>query len=257
MDGTLVTKRLEDNIWTFNEAVELTGPQMDAYLIAGAERALVIDTLQEETSLYRKVRELCSLPMDVLISHGHLDHAGVSTADFYAEGCKIWMDERDLPLITKWGRDAKWFSPLKEGQRFDLGGYCLEAISCPGHTPGSMVFLEREKRHLYTGDAIGAGVFWMQIPGALPLREFRGHLGRLWEIVKDMKDLKIHTGHRHQAPIQHDLEFLADTMLVTDKIISGEWAGEEKTMERRDMRITYRTVSYKHIKDYCYNPENI
>jgi glyoxylase-like metal-dependent hydrolase (beta-lactamase superfamily II) len=257
MDGTLTTTRLEDHIWTFNEAVELTGPQMDAYLISGAERALVVDTLQEETSLYRKVRELCSLPIDVLISHGHLDHAGVSTGDFYAEGCKIWMDERDLPLITKWGRKAEWFSPLEEGQIFDLGGCCLEAVSCPGHTPGSMVFLEREKQHLYTGDAIGAGVFWMQIPGALPLREFRKHLGRLWETVKDMKDLKIHTGHRHQAPIQHDLEFLADTMLVTDKIISGEWIGEEKTMEWRDMRIRYRTVSYKHIRDYCYNPENI
>ncbi|MDR2103917.1 MAG: hypothetical protein LBP42_07440, partial [Treponema sp.] len=85
----------------------------------------------------------------------------------------------------------------------------------------------------------------------------RKHLGRLWEIVKDMKDLKIHTGHRHQAPIQHDLEFLADTILVTDRIISGELVGEEKIMERRDMRIKYRTVSYKHIKDYCYNPENI
>jgi glyoxylase-like metal-dependent hydrolase (beta-lactamase superfamily II) len=257
MDGTLVIKKLDDNIWTFNEAVETTGPQMDAYLITGANRALVIDTLQEETSLYKKVRELTDLPIDVLISHGHLDHAGVSTKDFYDAGCRIYMDEKDLPLITIWGRDAAWFSPLREGQCFDIGGYCLEALACPGHTPGSMVFLERNKHHLYTGDAIGAGVFWMQIPGALPLREFRKNVGRLWDEVKDMKDLKIHTGHRHQAPIQHDLDFLADTILVTDNIISGEWKGEEREMNHRDMKFKYRTVAYNYVQDYCYNPENI
>jgi glyoxylase-like metal-dependent hydrolase (beta-lactamase superfamily II) len=119
------------------------------------------------------------------------------------------------------------------------------------------VFLEREKQLLFTADAIGMGVFWMQLPRCLPLREFRKNLGRLWNIVKDMKNLKIHPGHRHQAPVQLGLEFLADTLYVTDKIISGEMLGEEREMAWGGESFKYRNVKYKLITDYCYRTDNI
>jgi glyoxylase-like metal-dependent hydrolase (beta-lactamase superfamily II) len=257
MDGTLVTRRLSEAVWTFNEAVEETGPQVDAYLIAGSERAVVIDTLLQETSLYAKVRELCSLPLDLLITHGHPDHAGASTGDFIAAGCKVYMHPADFPLLARFGFDTADFTPLPEGKVFDLGGYKLETLLMAGHTPGSVVFLEREKQQLYTGDAVGAGVFWMHIPGALPLREMRRHLGRLWDQVKDMDRLVIHPGHRHQAP-RHDREFLEDTITLTDRIISGAAVGTEKELrfpgaENRK----YRTLAYKFITDYAYDPDNI
>ncbi|GHU94630.1 MBL fold metallo-hydrolase [Spirochaetia bacterium] len=257
MNNTLVTKQLEDNIWTFNEAVETTGPQMDAYLVTGSKKAVMIDTLQDETHLYSKVRELTKLPIDVLITHGHRDHCGIAAKDFFNDGCPVYMDERDNPLMKAQGWDTAMFKPLRAGDIFDLGGYKLETIALPGHTPGSAVFLEREKQHLYTGDATGAGVFWMQIPNARPLSEFRSYLGKLWEEVKDMKNLKLLTGHRHQAPI-HDLEFLKDTIYVTDKILSGEMKGEPKEMKMHDGKILHcMTVKYKTITDYAYNSENL
>ena len=266
MDGTLAVKQIGENIWTFNESVPSTEPnapspirpQVDAYLITGTERAVVIDTLMEERSLYEHVRKITSLPLDVLITHAHPDHAGVSTEDFYNAGCNIYICQEDHPLLHRFGRKTTFYKPLQEGMVFDLGGYRLETIMLPGHTPGSAVFLEAEKQHLYTGDAIGAGVFWMFTPASLSLRELRKNLTKLWDRVKGMDSLIIHTGHRHQAPIQHNLEFLCDTIFVTDKIISGEWVGEEREMlYSGSQRIKYLTLAYKYITDYAYNPDNI
>jgi glyoxylase-like metal-dependent hydrolase (beta-lactamase superfamily II) len=253
MGETLAVTRLGDAIWTFNE-----GAQVDAYLIAGTKRAVVIDTLMADRSLYDAVRKLCSLPLDLLISHGHPDHAGAATWDFITAGETVYAHPADFPLLAEFGFDPAAFTPLTEGTVFDLGGYALETLLMAGHTPGSVVFLEREKQHLYTGDAIGAGVFWMQLPGALPLRELRRSLGRLWEEVQDMDNLVIHPGHRHQAP-RHDKEFLTDTIYVTDQIISGALTGTER--EPINFRGTlgpkYRSVAYKMITDYAYNPDNI
>jgi glyoxylase-like metal-dependent hydrolase (beta-lactamase superfamily II) len=273
MNGTLVVKQLNDNIWAFNESVEDANlensieqktkfsagkvrPQMDAYLVIGTERALVIDTLQDETSLYKTVKSLTSLPIEVLITHGHIDHAGVSLNDFFDAGCTVYLNKADLALAEKLGFDKNRFTNLDEGMVFDIGGYRLETILLPGHTPGSAVFLEREKQHLYTGDAIGAGVFWMWLPYCLPLHELQKNLDRLWQEVKNMHDLEIFTGHRHQAP-RHDLEFLADVIHVTDGIISGGIIGKETLMEFAGMKVKSRVASYKTITDYCYNPENI
>jgi hypothetical protein len=98
----------------------------------------------------------------------------------------------------------------------------------------------------------------MQLPGCLPLRELRENLKRLWDRVKDMDGLMIHPGHRSQSPVQLYLGFLADTILVTNKIISGEWTGRDAEMTISSGRhIHCKSVAYNLIKDYCYSPENI
>jgi glyoxylase-like metal-dependent hydrolase (beta-lactamase superfamily II) len=141
---------------------------------------------------------------------------------------------------------------------FDLGGTCLETIMLEGHTPGSCVFLDSCKQLLFTGDSIGAGVFWMQLPGSLPLRELSKNLLNLWGKVKDMNELMIHPGHRNQAPVQLYLGFLADTILVTNKIISGEWTGRDAEMTvSSGHHIKCKSASYNLIRDYCYRPDNI
>jgi hypothetical protein len=97
----------------------------------------------------------------------------------------------------------------------------------------------------------------MQLPGCLPLRELQKNFAGLWETVRDMDRLKIHPGHRHQAPIQLGLEFLADTILATDKIISGEWPGEDRDQDFHGTKIHCKSVAYKLITDYRYRPDNI
>jgi glyoxylase-like metal-dependent hydrolase (beta-lactamase superfamily II) len=264
MAETLLIKKISDTLWNINETMDLK-PNVDAYLITGTKRAVLIDTLRNDRSLFAEVKKLTSLPLDVLLTHGHWDHAGVSIKDFYEAGDAVYLSEKDLYIFTDKnfstltpGLKADYFKPLTGGMTFDLGDYCLETIMLPGHTPGSAVFLEKDQQHLYSGDSFGAGIFWMQLPGTLPLKEFRKNLGILWDRVKDMDNLKIHPGHRSQSPVQLGLDFLSDTILTTDKIISGEWVGKDcETVLSNGQRLRCKTIAYNLIRDYCYNPDNI
>ena len=51
--------------------------------------------------------------------------------------------------------------PLWEGDVIDLGYWKFEVILTPGHTPGSIMLLEREKRMLISGDTIQDGDIFM------------------------------------------------------------------------------------------------
>ena len=158
---------------------------MDAqYLVVGEKRALVIDA---GTGFYDQkalVERLTKLPYDVVITHGHPDHAGgmrqfdavyIHPADVAAAkrityegsvqyGEMMWNrgGYRDV-----WGytpADARKFTkepvlkPLAEGQVFDLGGRKLTVYEVPGHSLGSCVLLDDKSRILFSGDAANGNV---------------------------------------------------------------------------------------------------
>lgn len=50
------------------------------------------------------------------------------------------------------------FLPIAEGDIFDLGGMTAQAVELPGHTPGSIGLLVKERRVLLVSDATNAGV---------------------------------------------------------------------------------------------------
>ena len=52
--------------------------------------------------------------------------------------------------------------PLSDGQTFDLGGRIITAYSCPGHTPGEMIFIDSKTRYLFCADACNRNLLLMQ-----------------------------------------------------------------------------------------------
>jgi len=253
--------KIGQNVYCITEKTPENGGEVSAYLVTGTRKAVLIDSLFYDRSLYDTVKKLTSLPVEVILTHGHLDHAGAGLFEFHEAGVTIYISEKDFIFFrdnSPHGLKEEYFTPLSETQIFDLGETRIETIMVEGHTPGSCVFLEKEKQLLFTGDSIGAGVFWMQVPFSLPLREFKKNLLALWDRVKDMHNLMIHPGHRNQSPIQLYLSFLADTVLATNKIIEGEWVGRDaKTALSETQIIHCKSASYNLITDYCYNPENI
>jgi len=165
-------KKIYDNVTLI---AGLGGEQ--CYLIEGGEKALLIDGLAGVGSLKAFVRELTDLPVTLVNSHGHVDHIG---ADF--EYGEVYIDPADIALLyahsdremrLDFAKSGKMFAPLpveprlddvtvpgpvktlplKDGTIFDLGGVRLETISVPGHTKGTVVFLDRARGVVYSGDA--------------------------------------------------------------------------------------------------------
>ena len=115
------------------------------FLIVGEDQALLIDTGFEDSGVYEAVRKITDLPVEVLLTHGDGDHSGGLKA---FGTCRV--NEADWHQLD----DGIRAEPLNEGDVFECGGYRLEAVAIPGHTYGSMAFLDREKRLLLPGDSV-------------------------------------------------------------------------------------------------------
>jgi glyoxylase-like metal-dependent hydrolase (beta-lactamase superfamily II) len=105
----------------------------------------------------------------VLLTHGHLDHAGAAFALAQRLSVPIVGPHRDDAFLieglaesgARYGVvDAVAFRPdrwLDDGDVVHVGDVTLEVIHCPGHTPGHVVFFERTGGSAIVGDVIFNG----------------------------------------------------------------------------------------------------
>lgn len=221
-------EKIAPNVWRFHESMGDMAA-VDAYLVVGMERAALIDTLQSDLSrsLVDIIREITDKPVDVLITHGHPDHAGAEvrklaeTADF-----TLHMNLDDLPIAQK--MFAPWFTPamfkdIREGCKYELGGITLEAHRVAGHTPGSMVFLDRENKRCFTGDALGV---WLQLDHSLPMIVYIEELKRFEEKLADIPDTTLWIGHAVQAPTGYfTADHVTNMRQACEMVLRGELIG--------------------------------
>lgn len=255
--GSISSSRINDHIIKINEYGE--GVNVDSYLVLGKSKAIVIDTLQDNTELYDEVRKYTDLPLQVIITHGHPDHAGKSCNKFSEHNIPIYMHENDKDLLNSFTSD-NWTKTIRDINNidiFDLDGIKLEIITCFGHTKGSIVLLDRDNQELYSGDAIGSGGFWMQLDHCLPLSSYLPNVKNLYNIVLQYPNLKIYLGHSGQSSIIPDITYIKDNIEATQMIINGKLIGEKQTMNLGDTPLQFWCANYKQIFAYCYNKDNI
>ncbi len=105
----------------------------------------------------------------ILLTHGHIDHAGGAAELCQQLGVPIeGPDERDrflLDGLEVQGRTygiagARNVLPdrwLKEGDAVEAAGRRFDVLHCPGHTPGSVVLVDAEARLALVGDVLFRG----------------------------------------------------------------------------------------------------
>lgn len=160
------------------------------YLVVGSRRALLIDTGSGYCDLRAIVARLTDKPYDVVLTHGHVDHAG--GCDIFEE-VYIHPDDADMAknishsarlgygesLRGAMGEPVWDYGPenvrtwsafpkcreLHDGMVFDLGGRRLAVYHTPGHTKGSCCLIDDKSRILFSGDAANVNLL-MNLGGA-------------------------------------------------------------------------------------------
>ncbi|MDO5139065.1 MAG: MBL fold metallo-hydrolase, partial [Oscillospiraceae bacterium] len=110
------------------------------FLLAGKEKALVIDTGISGPDIHSLVTAKTDLPYQLLTTHADGDH--ISGHDQFAE---FYMHPSEAFFYHDHSKHGK-ILPVFDGDVINLGDRAIEVIHIPGHTPGSITVLDRENR---------------------------------------------------------------------------------------------------------------
>ena len=213
------------------------------YLLCGAEKALLIDTGFGYKGFEQTVKGLTDLPVTVANTHAHVDHIG---GNHYFD--EIWYHEADRKIFALHTDPAYTLDLLADGKPrpvralfnvltksmraidvrgsyryfgdehvFRLGGREIEVVPTPGHTPGSVCFLDRGSRMLFSGDTVCEWGILLHIPGeGRPPETFRDSMLRL-KSLWDAYDM-IWPGH-HGFPAEKS--YVDDYLACAGQIVQG------------------------------------
>ncbi|MFO1035507.1 MAG: MBL fold metallo-hydrolase [Geminicoccaceae bacterium] len=138
--------------------------------------AVIVDPGGDVPRILEAVEKYALRPQAIWLTHGHIDHAGGAAelrdslprrGEAQEPVPIVGPDERDAFLLDGleqqgrgYGIAARNVRPdrwLQEGDTLDLGEHVFEIFHCPGHTPGSVVLVNRAAGFALVGDVLFRG----------------------------------------------------------------------------------------------------
>ena len=185
-----------------------------AFLIAGTEKAMLVDTGFGTGDIRQVVTSLTALPLQLVNTHADRDHIGCN--GLFAEA---WMHPAEFDRYHQKDGPKLTARPLWEGDEITLGGRTFEVVLIPGHTPGSIALLDAAHRLLIGGDSVQTGAIFMFGPGR-----------NLPAYIESMKKLDAMRGRYDLVYPSHgevpvSAELLPALVEGAEKLMSGQLAG--------------------------------
>ena len=202
------------------------------YLVLGGERALLIDTGMGIGSIREAVERLTALPVTVINTHGHPDHAGgnaefapalMAPAEFevYERMATREFRIQDVSHMPGGEKAAEKLQPtgpapvpVADGEVIDLGGRALRVIYTPGHTRGSICIYDEATGALFSGDNVQARTTTLREWNSATVAELARSLKKLAALAPT----KILGGHRPNVNVP---ELLGKVLACAEDVLNG------------------------------------
>lgn len=132
-------------------------------------KAAIVDPGGDLARIQGALADLKVTPEKILITHGHIDHAGGAAE--LAEILKIPVEgphRDDKPLLDSLEQQQARFGMtglrnltpdrwLEEGDTVTVGGLSFDVLHVPGHAPGHVVFVHAPSEFALVGDTVFQG----------------------------------------------------------------------------------------------------
>ena len=151
--------------------VPVTPFQQNCSIVActATNSAAIVDPGGDVARIREAIDQLKVTPEKILLTHGHIDHAGGAAE--LAEALNLPIegpDEKDGFLLEnleaqgqRFGitdvRNVKPTRWLVEGETVGIGDLTFGVLHVPGHTPGHLVFVNAPARFALVGDTLFQG----------------------------------------------------------------------------------------------------
>lgn len=235
---------------------------VNAFLAEGDNSAALIDTGCGIGDIGAVVKKLTDKPIIILLTHNHFDHNGGiyhfpesqiymhpldsdltqsmlgmspdgtynGLRSFYIKTrgpvrCPEYSIDELMSLIPRdnpsW--EFKW-TAAEHGDRIDLGGRIFSVLHTPGHTDGSVCYLDHNTGILFSGDTVNNSIILMRQPNndTRLIRQYNETVEKLWAVEKDYVQLAIgHDGVLVSKQIVND--YLRLTTGLLDGTITGRY----------------------------------
>jgi glyoxylase-like metal-dependent hydrolase (beta-lactamase superfamily II) len=214
---------------------------VQSYLIKGKTHSALLDTGMGFLNIRSAIEPLLKEHVAVFNTHWHFDHIGGNAlfSNIGIAANEAQLITRDIPnsalsQMLGPGFETEEFSTpsgfvlenymikgsrasftIAAGDQFDLGDRTLETIATPGHTHGSMSFLDRQARILFVGDFVYQDTFFVQFEDS----DITEYIQSLENMIARMDEFdKIYPAHG-KNPLPNT--FLIDVLAAFNKIEAG------------------------------------
>ena len=270
--------QINSHTWQIAEVYHLPAA-LPMYLVVGNEKAALIDTGTGLSGLRETVEEITKLPVSVYNTHAHIDHAGGNNefdrvfmhpeeevqarAGFPMEARREFIElkcmyDPDREFMVEYARehlipyDPEYFIYyVEENDTIDLGGLNLTPLLVPGHTHGSMVYVDHSAGNAFCGDALNPRSSIGMFPGAPTVATYAQSLERLLVMTEDIE--RYYVGHRLYAFSKRDVQ---DVLTCAREILDGA-PGEPYPMIVSRSGPLWGYIHWYNGKRITYQKENI
>jgi len=178
------------------------------------KKAVVIDPGGDVPQILAAIKQADVTVDQIWITHGHIDHVGGAAE--LRDALKVPIegphlaDKYLLDRVVESGRNfgmigVRNFAPdrwLSEGDQVKVGELTFDVLFCPGHSPGSVVFFNKDMKFAIVGDVLFNGsVGRTDLPGGDHATLIRSITDKLLPLGDDVGFI---CGHGPGSSIGHE-----------------------------------------------------